>query len=215
MRRFAAGAFALAFAGMGTIGLAGPSGAQDEGTVDWDYSELNWGDGVELQELDGTISPTVAEPGDEITVAGDCNGLSDPHHPHEVRWALIEEGTFPGWQELTEGDHILQFDAIVQGDEVMPHDEDGFEWQVTFEAPAVGGSFEFVSICVPQDPANYRDCHIGAFGPEGLTLEIDAPPTTAAPTTTVPMTTDTTAPPEETPTAPPAVPVPAEPEFTG
>lgn len=212
MKRMAAGLTALAFTGLGTIGLAGPTGAQESGPVVWDYSELDWEGGVELLELDGTLSPQVVEPGDEVTVTGDCNDLSNPEHPHELRWALLREGAFPGWEGLAGGDHVLEFDSVLHGTMDMPFDEDGFEWSVSFNAPALEGDFRFAAICVPQEPGDFPFCDIGAFH-RGLTLEIEPPPPST--TTTAPPTTTTAPPTPPTPEAPPAVPVPAVPQLTG
>lgn len=174
MKRFVAGGVALAFAASAGVGFAGPAGA-DEVQVDWDLTELDWnGVDVDHTPLEGSITPDAIAPGGTVTVTGECNlqSISDPEHDHEVRWALIESGTFPGWEGLPEG---LQFPAVDEGSVEVPglDDENPFQWEFSFEAPEDGGDYSIVAICSPIDLASYPHCWIGTYGPDDLTFEVD------------------------------------------
>jgi hypothetical protein len=154
---------------------SGRTGQADEVEVDWDLTALQWDDvRVRHVPLDGQLSPEAVGPGGEVTVTAECNlqQLSDPIHDHEVHWALVEEGTFPGWEGLPEG---LSFSAVDQGTVPVPGPdaEDAYIWEVIFEAPAEPGEYEFVAICAPVDLESYPHCDIGTYGPADLTLEVD------------------------------------------
>lgn len=219
MRRVVAGSAALAMAAVGSVGFAGPVGAEAE-EVNWDLTALHWDDvNVDHEALEGSLSPDVVAPGTEVTVTAECDlqRLSDPLHPHEVRWALVEPGEFPGWDGLPDG---LEFTAVDQGTVTVPGpaemddngevitredvevEEGDFLWEVTFAAPEDAGDYEFVAICAPVDLESYPHCHIGTYGPADLTLEVDdeLPPE-------VPDEPETV--------TPPAPPVVGEPELTG
>lgn len=215
MKRIVAGGVALGFAASAAIGFAGPAGA-DEVQVDWDLTELDW-DSVQVDHtpLEGSISPEAVAPGGTVTVTGECNlqNISDPSHAHEVRWALVEPGAFPGWDGLPEG---LSFPAMDEGSVDVPglDTETPFQWEFSFEAPAEAGDYSIVAICAPIDLAAYNHCWIGTYGPDDLVFEVDdelPPETTTTTPTTVPEEEDD----EETPTAPPAEPVTGKPGFTG
>jgi hypothetical protein len=174
MKRLVAGGVALGFAATAAVTMAVPAGA-DEVQVDWDLTELDW-DSVDVDHtpLEGSMSPDAVAPGGEVTVTGECNlqRISDPSHPHEIRWALVEPGAFPGWEGLPEG---LSFPAVDEGRVDVPglDAENSFNWEFTFEAPAEGGDYSIVAVCVPKDLAAYQHCWVGTYGPSDLTFEVD------------------------------------------
>jgi hypothetical protein len=206
MNRFVASGVALGFAATTAVFMAAPASA--EVPVEWDLTELDW-DAVDVDHtpLEGNISPDAVAPGGEVTVTGECNlqQISDPSHAHEVRWALVEPGEFPGWEGLPEG---LSFTAVEEGRVDVPglDADDPFNWEFTFDAPAEAGEYSIVAICAPVDLAAYPHCWIGTYGASDLTFEVDEE---------VPPVEEEEDDDEVVETTPAAMPVAGTPSFTG
>jgi hypothetical protein len=116
MKRSVIAALTVGLTGLGSIFLASPSGAQEQ--------------------LEMSLSPEVAAPGEEITAAAvdPCEGEGTRY----MNWAIgpVGEDVVPN----RDGSHL------------------GANWVVTFEAPEAEGDYQFVASCElseTPDPSSF------------------------------------------------------------
>lgn len=186
MKRILGGGLAFGLAAIGSVALAAPTLAEPPGLTGW-------------EQLEGELSADVVAPGEAITASSvDACPVGEEIHWYMGRYE--EEGP--------------------RADDLAPLDEDG-HWSADFTAPEDLGDFVFIALCgddfgeptddvvidVQEGPdIDLKDGDVQNEEPRGYYYEMPftvAEPET--PPTTVPIDT----------TASPAVPVVAEPDFTG
>jgi hypothetical protein len=174
MKRSVIAALTVGLTGLGSVLLASPSGAQEQ--------------------LEMSLSPEVAAPGEEITAAAvdPCEGDGTRF----MNWAIgpVGEDVVPD----NDGSHL------------------GANWVVTFEAPEAEGDYQFVASCqIGETPDPQSFIYSAEF-----TVESDGPeppgddPAPADPAPADPAPADP-APADPAQPAPPAQPVEGTPTFTG
>jgi hypothetical protein len=186
MKRILRGGLAFGLATIGSVALAAPSLAAPAEPAGW-------------EQLEGELSAVVVGPGEGITAAS-----VDPCPVGEmIHWYM--------GREEEEGPRV---------DDLAPVDGDG-HWSVDFTAPEDLGDFVFIAVCGDEVPEPADDALIEVQ--EGPDIDLkdtegddEEPPVyfyelpftvaePGTPTTTVPIDA----------TAPPAVAVVAQPDFTG
>jgi hypothetical protein len=195
MKRLLGGGVALGLAAVASVTIAGPSLAQAPPEP-------------EFVQLEGMLSTDVAAPGEQITASSVDPCTVSEEGPGELFWLIFAVD-----------------EDMPRSEDVGPVDDEG-HWEVTFGAPDDAGEFVFFGVCIPAglepppeeeleqlpaDEAALGEALTDDGGEEPEVIEVyelpftvEAPPTTAPPTTT-----------PAHPVAPPAVPVPAQPTFTG
>ena len=226
MRRLMAGGFACALAGASVLGTATLGGAQEE-------------EPGGFVELDATVSPEVAGPGEQVTVTPEQPCTLEGEGPGTLYWFWFIDADV---EEPIDGQHFAEGE--------VPLGEDG-SWEVTFPASPLDGDYFFEGFCLPNGFDGY-DAEIEACFPDefpeeqtlnAANVDTEEPPSTEPPTTEPPPTTvpeqpgfdclfesyevpftveggtpPVTVPPgtgTPPPVAPPATPVADEPPFTG